>query len=166
MSREKITRGSGNVFADLGIPDPEQAMSKANCALQIKRAIHGLTQKEAAEKLGVDQAKVSAIVNGRLYGFSLQRLLQIAARLGYKGRIDNPPVAVQRPGSRCLRDVALVRSDRAYICRSKSGPHRQIKIRKSFKQKIQVHENDFRIDYRFGADEKEVQARDYCGTQA
>ncbi|MGH7248147.1 MAG: helix-turn-helix domain-containing protein, partial [Pseudomonadota bacterium] len=56
-----VTRGSGNVFADLGLPNPEERLAKAELALAISRAIkeRGLTQREAAALMGIDQPKVS-----------------------------------------------------------------------------------------------------------
>jgi len=80
-----ITEGSGNVFADMGVPEPEHALAKAKLAAKIAAAIEEeeLTQTEAAERLGTDQAKVSAIVRGRLDQFSTERLLQYAQMIGY-----------------------------------------------------------------------------------
>jgi len=80
-----ITQGSGNVFADMGVPEPEHALAKAKLAAEIAAAIEedDLTQTEAAERLGTDQAKVSAIVRGRLDQFSTERLLQYAQMMGY-----------------------------------------------------------------------------------
>jgi predicted XRE-type DNA-binding protein len=80
-----ITEGSGNVFADIDVPEPEQALAKAKLAAKIAAAIEEeeLTQTEAAERLGTDQAKVSAIVRGRLDQFSVERLLQYAQMIGY-----------------------------------------------------------------------------------
>ena len=79
------TRGSGNVFADLGFPDADERMLKAQLALQIRRFIEekGWTQVEAAEAVGLDQPKVSHLLRGRLAGFSVDRLLNILNRLGH-----------------------------------------------------------------------------------
>ena len=83
--RSIVTESSGNVFADIGVPEPEQALAKAKLAAKIAAAIdeEQLTQTEAAERLGTDQAKVSAIVRGRLDQFSTERLLQYAQMIGY-----------------------------------------------------------------------------------
>lgn len=64
--------GSGNVFADLGLPDAEELKAKSDLAIEIVRIIEerGLKQAEAAQILGVDQPKGSALVNGKLDGFS------------------------------------------------------------------------------------------------
>ncbi len=74
---------SGNVFADLGHPDPETAMAKAKLARQIAAIIaqQGWTQAQAAAVLGVDQPKVSTLVRGRLREFSTERLMHFLTRL-------------------------------------------------------------------------------------
>jgi len=79
-----ITPSSGNVFADLGLPDAEDLLAKANLALHIRRAIEArkLTQVQAAFLLGIDQPKVSLIINGRLDGFSTDRLMRFLNDLG------------------------------------------------------------------------------------
>jgi predicted XRE-type DNA-binding protein len=87
MSRDKettTTPSSGNVFADLGLPDAEDLLAKANLALHIRRTIEArkLTQVQAARILGLDQPKVSAIINGRLDGFSTERLMRFLNDLG------------------------------------------------------------------------------------
>lgn len=83
-SKPATCRSSGNVFADLGLADAEDLMTKTNLALHIRSAIErlGLTQAEAAKRLGLDQPKISAIVNGRLDGFSADRLLRFLSALG------------------------------------------------------------------------------------
>lgn len=70
------TVNRGNVFEDLGMPDADEMLVKAELVLQISRFIgeRGLTQVEAAELLGVDQPKVSTLLRGRLRGFSVERL--------------------------------------------------------------------------------------------
>ena len=82
-TRIKVTRSSGNVFADLGRPQPEEALAKARLAYEIELSIRkrGLTQAEAAKVLAVDQPKVSALRNGRLSGFSVERLIRFLNRL-------------------------------------------------------------------------------------
>jgi predicted XRE-type DNA-binding protein len=78
------TVSSGNVFEDLGMPDADEMLVKAELVLQISRIIEeeGLTQVEAAELLGVDQPKVSALLRGRLRGFSVERLTRFLNALG------------------------------------------------------------------------------------
>ena len=76
--------GSGNVFADLGYPRPEDAAAKGELAHKITTIIgrRRLTQAEAAELLDVDQPKISALRRGKLTGFSLDRLVRFLVLLG------------------------------------------------------------------------------------
>jgi predicted XRE-type DNA-binding protein len=78
------TVSSGNVFADLGLPNPEEALAKAELAHKITVLIQdkGLTQVQSAKLLGIDQPKVSALIRGRLSGFSLERLMRFLLMLG------------------------------------------------------------------------------------
>lgn len=79
MKKNKdYTVSSGNVFADLGLPNPEERLAKAELAYQINTIIEekGLTQIAAAKLLEIDQPKVSALSTGRLAGFSLERLFR------------------------------------------------------------------------------------------
>ena len=82
--RTRFTRGSGNVFADLGLQDPDELLAKARLAEAIDDAITrlGLTQMEAGRRMGVDQGTVSRLVNGRLDGFSQERLIRYLITLG------------------------------------------------------------------------------------
>jgi predicted XRE-type DNA-binding protein len=75
---------SGNVFADLGLPNPEEALAKAELANKIAVLIadRRLTQAKAAKLLGIDQPKVSMLLRGRLTGFSLERLMRFLLLLG------------------------------------------------------------------------------------
>lgn len=79
-----VTRGSGNVYADLGFANPAEELAKAQLAYAIAQAIaeRGLTQRAAAALMGVDQPKVSHVLHGRLGGFSTQRLLEFLTALG------------------------------------------------------------------------------------
>jgi predicted XRE-type DNA-binding protein len=83
-SSTPIEVGSGNVFADLGLPNPEEALAKAEIARLIARSIRerGLNQLEAAKVLGIRQPRVSALTRGRLAPFSLEKLLEFARKLG------------------------------------------------------------------------------------
>jgi predicted XRE-type DNA-binding protein len=78
------TISSGNVFADIGSVNPEEALIKAQLACQINDLIKQkrLTQKAAAQLLGVDQPKISALSKGSLSGFSLERLFRFLSMLG------------------------------------------------------------------------------------
>lgn len=72
-----VTLGSGNVFADFGFADADERMIKARLAFQISEIIRRrrLTQTRAAELLAVNQPKVSALMNAKLEGFSIERLM-------------------------------------------------------------------------------------------
>jgi predicted XRE-type DNA-binding protein len=84
IKRDKVSRSSGNVFDDLGIANPEQYLAKAELAAQILKVVQqrGLTQLAAAKLLGINQPKVSALMNGRLDGFSSDRLFRFLNALG------------------------------------------------------------------------------------
>ncbi len=94
-----VTPSSGNVFADLGLPDADDLMAKANLALHIRRVIEArkLTQVRAAKLLGIDQPKVSSIINGHLDGFSTDRLMRFLNDLGCDVQIA---VSAPHPKSR------------------------------------------------------------------
>jgi predicted XRE-type DNA-binding protein len=79
-----VKASSGNVFADLGLPEPEEELAKAQLASCIREIIkrRRLTQEAAASRMGVDQPKVSAILNGRLANFSGDRLMRLLTALG------------------------------------------------------------------------------------
>jgi predicted XRE-type DNA-binding protein len=79
-----VTRGSGNVYADLGFENPAEELAKAELAMMINQVIkeRRLTQQAAATLMGIDQPKVSHILHGRLGGFSTQRLMEFLTALG------------------------------------------------------------------------------------
>ncbi|OGQ86178.1 MAG: XRE family transcriptional regulator, partial [Deltaproteobacteria bacterium RIFOXYA12_FULL_58_15] len=79
-----VMEGSDNVFADLDVSEPEQALAKAELARKIGDVIQHrrLTQTRAAKLLGIDQPKVSALIRGRLTGFSTDRLMRFLIVLG------------------------------------------------------------------------------------
>jgi len=83
MSKEKISKGSGNVFADLGMENPEEWQGKARLAAEIMSAIeqNGWTQTEAADYLGIKQVEVSNIKRGRFDRFTMDRLMQYLMKL-------------------------------------------------------------------------------------
>lgn len=83
-SKQRITEGSGNVFADLGLPNPERELIKARLALQIYRIIRqrGMTQSQAAAALGIKQPHVSLLMRNRAGSFSVGRLLEFLTCLG------------------------------------------------------------------------------------
>ena len=79
-----IVASSGNVFADIGVPEPEEELAKAQLARYIRQVIkrRRLTQIAAASQMGIDQPKVSAIRTYKLTGISLERLMQALTALG------------------------------------------------------------------------------------
>jgi predicted XRE-type DNA-binding protein len=91
----RVERGSGNVFADLGLPNPDLALAKAELVQRIRDLITQgrLTQVEAAKILGLDQPKVSALVRGRVAGYSIDRLFRFLNALGQRIEIHIRPGA-------------------------------------------------------------------------
>jgi predicted XRE-type DNA-binding protein len=100
MTKETIQRSSGNVFADLRIPNPEQYLAKAELAARILKIVQErrLTQQAAGKLLGIPQPKVSALLNGRLDGFSSDRLFRFLNSLGCDVRITVSPPHPKTPG--------------------------------------------------------------------
>jgi len=96
--KNAITAGSGNVFADIGLPDAEDRLAKAQLAYKISEIIkeRRLSQSEAAEILGTEQPKISAIMNGKLAGFSLERLINFLNILGRDVQIVFKPKSPRR----------------------------------------------------------------------
>jgi predicted XRE-type DNA-binding protein len=94
---------SGNVFADLGLPRAEQLKIKSGLVVEIVRAVRrlGLTQDEAARRMGISQAKVSGLMRGDFSNLSEQKLMECLSRLGYDIEIKLSP-ARNRTGERKL----------------------------------------------------------------
>ena len=84
MPTREYVLSSGNVFADLGLPKPDELLAKADLAAKIIQQIEQrrLTQSAAARMLGVDQPKISALKQGKLSGFSIERLIRFLVLLG------------------------------------------------------------------------------------
>ena len=95
---DEITRGTSNVFADLGYADSTERQARLRLALALNRVLdqRSLTQAEAAKLLGVSQPKVSALRNYKLAGFSVERLMTFLTALDRDVRI----VIRQKPRSR------------------------------------------------------------------
>jgi predicted XRE-type DNA-binding protein len=102
---------SGNVFADLGFPDAEEMLAKAELARQINNLIkkRKLTQAKAAELLGIDQPKISALNTGRLSGFSLERLFKFLTILGQDVTIK---ISKARPKTKANINVITPKSSK------------------------------------------------------
>lgn len=94
---------SGNVFADLGLPDAEQIKIKSGLVIEITRAVRrlGMTQEEAGRRMGISQAKVSGLMRGDFPNLSEHKLMECLNRLGYDIEIKLTP-AVDSVGRRSL----------------------------------------------------------------
>ena len=96
--RIKVEVGSGNVFADIGLPEPEAHLAKAELASCIAEVIRQrrLTQAAAAALLGIDQPKVSRLIRGYLADFSTGRLMHFLNALGQDIEIAVKPAPRSR----------------------------------------------------------------------
>jgi predicted XRE-type DNA-binding protein len=97
-----VTESSGNVFADLGLPEPEAELTRAQLASHIRRILkrRRLTQTAAARLMGIDRPKVSALLNGRLASFSSERPMRLLTALGHDVEIAVSPFPTSRPRAR------------------------------------------------------------------
>ncbi len=79
----RVIEGSGNIFADLGLPNPEQELLKAQLTVQIHTILKdsGMTQTEIAKLLGVRQPQVSLLMRNRAGSFSVGRLMEFLTAL-------------------------------------------------------------------------------------
>ena len=96
-----VVRSSGNVFADLGLPDAAELDTKVRLCAAINRIVDRkrLSQADAATALGVNQPKVSALLHYKLEGFSVERLMNFLLSLGQDVEI----VVKSKPRSRSAR---------------------------------------------------------------
>jgi len=106
-----VTAGSGNVFADLELPDADELLIKANLGFAIRTILkqRKLTQTSAAKLLGIDQPKVSRLMRSGLYGFSIEQLIHLLGVLGQKVSVTiepAAPVAKPAPRSKPVRKAA------------------------------------------------------------
>jgi predicted XRE-type DNA-binding protein len=105
---EQVEASTGNVFKDLELPDAETRLAKAHLAQRIVQLIKAqeLSQIEAAEKLGIDQPNVSALVRGRLKDFSTERLMRFITAVKQDGIISiRKPRESAHPRGRMLVEV-------------------------------------------------------------
>ena len=95
LTRKTLERepSSGNVFADLGLPNADEHLIKAGLVVRIDRIIRQrkLTQAAAAQLMGIDQPKVSAMLAGRFRGYSVERLMRFLVALGHDVEIVVKP---------------------------------------------------------------------------
>lgn len=93
----EVHRGSGNVFADLGLADAEKLKIKTGLVIEIRKAMkqRGLTQQEAAARMGITQPKVSDMMRGDFSNLSERKLMDCLSRLGYDIEIKVRPARTQ-----------------------------------------------------------------------
>lgn len=99
MSKKiQVEQGCGNVFADIGLPNPEERLAKADLAIRISETIRSrrLTQTQAAHLLKIDQPKISRLFRGQLSGFSTERLMHFLTLLGRDVEITVKPAPRSR----------------------------------------------------------------------
>ena len=91
----EVQHSSGNVFADLGLPDAGKLKIKTGLVIEIRKAIRqqGLTQQEAATRMGLTQPKVSGMMRGDFSNLSERKLMDCLNRLGYDIEIKVKPAS-------------------------------------------------------------------------
>jgi len=96
--KTRIEKSSGNIFTDLGLPNPEQELLKAQLTLQIYSIVkeRKLTQAQAGEVLGIKQPHVSALLRNRAGNFSVGRLIEFLTALGQDVQITVKPTRKAR----------------------------------------------------------------------
>jgi len=107
--REPVTRGTGNVFADLGFPDAAERQAKLRLAYALNQVLEArkLSQADAAKVLGVTQPKVSALRNYKLAGFSVERLMTLLTVVDQDVEI----VIRRKPRSRKAGRISVVAAE-------------------------------------------------------
>jgi predicted XRE-type DNA-binding protein len=125
--RERVTRGTGNVFADLGFPDAVERQAKLHLAYALNRVLDGrkLSQADAAKVLGVTQPKVSALRHYKLAGYSVERLMNLLTALDQDVEI----VIRRKPRSRKSARISVVA---AYDLQMALTPKATTRQRRSF----------------------------------
>ena len=95
VSGIEVRRSSGNVYADLGLPDAEKLKIKAGLVIEIRKAMRRLelTQQAAATRMGITQPKVSDMMRGDFSNLSERKLMDCLNRLGYDIEIKVKPAA-------------------------------------------------------------------------
>ncbi len=95
ISGIEVRRSSGNVYADLGLPDAEKLKVKSGLVIEIRKAMRrlGLTQQAAAKRMGITQPKVSDMMRGDFSNLSERKLMGCLNRLGYDIEIKVKPAA-------------------------------------------------------------------------
>jgi predicted XRE-type DNA-binding protein len=93
----EVRRSSGNVFADLGLGNAEKLKIKTGLVIEIRKAMssRGLTQQEAAKRMGITQPKVSDMMQGDFKNLSERKLMDCLTRLGYDIEIKVRPAKAE-----------------------------------------------------------------------
>ena len=101
------TISSGNIFKDLGFPNPDEALAKVKLASKINRLIadQGMTQKEASEFLGISKSKMTSLRNGRLGQFSIDLLFSLLGKLDYDEVITMKDEIAQEPSLEEINEI-------------------------------------------------------------
>lgn len=99
VDNASIEAGSGNVFADLDLPDADKLKIKSALSIEITKSIKQLrlTQTEAGQRMGISQAKVSSLLRGEFSNLSERKLMDCLNRLGFDIEITIRP-AIAIPG--------------------------------------------------------------------
>ena len=102
----EVRRSSGNIYADLGVPDAEKLKIKTGLVIEIRKAMQrlGVTQQEAAARMGISQPKVSDMMRGDFSNLSERKLMDCLNRLGYDIEIKVKPAT--KPVGHLLLAVA------------------------------------------------------------
>ena len=97
MDGIEVQQGSGNVFADLGLADAEKLKIKTGLVIEIRKAMRsrGLTQQDAAKRMGITQPKVSDMMRGDFTNLSERKLMDCLTRLGYDIEIKVRPAKAE-----------------------------------------------------------------------
>ena len=119
-SAERVTRGTGNVFADLGFPNAAEREAKMCLAYALNQVLDGrkLSQADAAKVLGVTQPKVSALRHYKLAGFSVERLMNLLTALDQDVEIVIRP----KPRSRKVARISVAAYDLQMALKRKATP--------------------------------------------
>ncbi|MBC8121528.1 MAG: XRE family transcriptional regulator [Gemmatimonadaceae bacterium] len=90
MNEHEITSSSGNVFADIGVADPETTQLKSQLASEILKRFResGLTQTQYVERVGIAQPDLSDVTRGKLRKYSVERLVGFLKATGTQVRLE------------------------------------------------------------------------------
>ena len=112
-NREVVVQSSGNVFADLGLHDAGEKQTRVRLAVAINQIIQArrLSQTAAARLLDINQPKISALVNYRLEGFSVERLMHFLNALDRDVEI----VIKKKPRSKRAARIVVTRSELSHV---------------------------------------------------